>query len=307
MKKIILFADPGIDDAIALLYALRQPSFDILAVVAEYGNTFRRYAVSNSIYLLHEGGRSDIPVFTGAERPITGEAPDVQPTIHGPYGLGDLHPFLITEQPAENIDQLIPLLDQHAEELTIVTLGRLTTLAALFLLYPALMKRIKEFHLMGGAFSVPGNITPFAEANIYDDPAAAKIVVQQAANLTMIPLNVTNEVLYPPEFFFEMEAAGANPLIRRLAEFYQRFNSQENGSMTIPVHDLLTLVALAEPSLFTYSHYRVAIITAEGLSRGMTVADMRPLSEQPPGPYPRIALDVNAPAVLRHVFHLFTA
>lgn len=306
MKKIILFADPGIDDAIALLYALRQPSFDILAVVAEYGNTFRHYAVSNSIYLLKEGGRSDIPVFTGAERPFTGEAPDIQPTIHGPYGLGDLQPFLLIEQPSENIDQLIPLLEQHAEELTIVTLGRLTTLATLFLLYPILMNRIKEFYLMGGAFSVPGNITPFAEANIYDDPAAAEIVVQQASNLTIIPLNVTNDVLYPPGFFTGMEAAGANPLIRRLAEFYQRFNSQENGTSTIPVHDLLTLVALAEPALFSYVHYHIEVITAAGLCRGMTVAYLRLLSEQPAGPLPRIALDVNPSAVLQHVFHIFT-
>lgn len=308
MKKIIIFSDPGIDDAVALLYALLNKQLDVLGIVAEYGNTYRDFAVRNTKYLLKTVEQTHIPVFTGSERSLSGKELIIDPAIHGTYGLGPFKPTDGDEAVPENFFDIIPLLEKHGHELTIVTLGRLTSLATLFLLYPNLMKRIREIYIMAGAFFVPGNISPVAEANVYGDPLAASIVIQQAKELTLFPLNVTHQVLITPQQAISIEEKGGPPLIRPLLDFYYKFYEGHIENIAgSPVHDLVPLVALTNPQFFSFDYYRLYVNESDGISKGMTVADLRPYKVLPSAPIHRVAVEINAANVTSHFQHVITS
>lgn len=137
-------------------------------------------------------------MFLGAEKPITGEEPTFYPEIHGVHGLGPLKPPPMPDLEGslvENFHEVVNLIRQYKGELTIVNVGRLTSLATMFILYSRLMKQVKEIYIMGGAFWVPGDVTAVSEANFYGDPIAAKIVLRYAKNVTIIPLNVTDRAI----------------------------------------------------------------------------------------------------------------
>lgn len=200
MKKVILFADTGIDDSIALIYALKNPEIDLLAVVSGYGNIEREKTYRNVEYLLELAGRTDIPVIAGSTRPLLGEDPVYFPDIHGAEGLGPIRPPIPEERYANrtNFSKLLRLIKDSPDEVTIVNVGRCTSLAIAWYLSPEVMQEVKETYLMGGAFLVPGNATEVAEANFFGDSIAANFVCQNVPNLTIVPLNATREALLTP-------------------------------------------------------------------------------------------------------------
>ncbi|WP_100372959.1 nucleoside hydrolase [Bacillus sp. FJAT-45037] len=292
--KILVFCDPGIDDTIALIYALQHPKIEVVGIVAEYGNTTRKFAFRNIEYLLTLVDKEHIPVIAGAERALSGETPVIQPTIHGDYGLGPFTPPNSEEGLRENFCELLPLLREANDDLTIVTLGRLTTLATLFLLYPNLMSTIKNYHVMGGAFFVPGNVTPVAEANVYGDPVAASIVIKYAKNVTLFPLNITNHVFITPELAEQLNVEGREDILYPILDFYYTFyQSQQPDIPGSPIHDLIPILALTKPHWFTYENKLLHVQKEPGIARGLTLADMRPYEVLPNGPIQRVAIKMD--------------
>lgn len=307
MKKILVFCDPGIDDTIALIYAFQNPEIEVVGIVAEYGNTNRRFAVRNVQYLLSLLGKTDVPVFSGAERALSGEEPVAHPTIHGDFGLGPFTPPDTDETLRENFCDLIQLLEKYGDELTIVTLGRLTSLGMLFLLYPNLMKRITNYHIMGGAFFVPGNVTPVAEANIYGDPTAALIVMKFAKNITLFPLNITDHIYITPELAEQLDVVGCENILYPILDFYYSFyQSQIPDIEGSPVHDLIPMIALTNPDWFTLKNYLIYIQNEAGIARGLTSADMRPYETLPPAPIHKVATNMDNTHFEEHLLDIMT-
>src|SRR5690625_598332 len=131
---------------------------------------------------------------------MTGEKPTFYPEIHGEYGLGPIKPPAATNGVIdENFYEIVEIIKRYGNELTIVNIGRLTSLATMFILYQRLMSNVKDYYLMGGAFWVPGNVTAVSEANFYADPIAANIVLTNAHDVTIIPLNVTEQAVVTPQ------------------------------------------------------------------------------------------------------------
>jgi purine nucleosidase len=306
-KKILIFCDPGIDDTIALIYAFSNPELEVVGIVAEYGNTSRRFAVRNAHYLLKLLGRTEVPVFTGAERALNGEDPVLQQTIHGDYGLGRFTPPNSEDLLKENFHEIIPILIKHKSDLTIVTLGRLTTLATLFLLYPNLMRAINDYYVMGGAFFVPGNVTPVAEANVYGDPVAAHIVMKFAKNVTLFPLNITDHIFITPELAKQLDVPGWGDILYPILDFYYEFYKTQipdiEGS---PIHDLIPMIALTNSDWFTYQNYLIYVQEQAGIARGLTIADMRPYETLPPAPIHRVATKMNDSHFEEHLIEIMT-
>jgi len=302
-KKILLFGDIGIDDTVALTYANLNDEIDIVGVVADYGNVSREDAVSNIYYLFKEFGfREDIPIIRGAEVPMTGEQPTFYPEIHGQHGLGPIIPNNHVV-PFENFLEIVKIIETYKDELIIVNIGRLTSLATMFILYQDLMSTVKEFYIMGGAFWVPGNVTAVAEANFHGDPIAVEIVLTYAHNVTVIPLNATQKAIVTPEMVDYIDHFGKAKIIKPIMDFYYDFYKKRDPSLQGgPVHDALTLMATIHPEVFTFKSYPIKIVKQlEGLARGQSIADTRSYTDMENGERKqRIAFDIDYKMFFHH-------
>lgn len=296
VKKVLLIGDIGIDDTVALIYAHLNEEIEIVGVVADYGNVSREDAMSNIRYLFGLFNfPKDIPVISGAEAPMTGEQPTYYPEIHGVHGLGPIVPDG-PELIIENFFEIVNIIKKYKDELIIVNIGRLTSLATLFILYRSLMDNVKEFYIMGGAFWVPGNVTPIAEANFHADPIAVKIVLSSASNVTVIPLNATQKAIVTPEMIDYVDHFGKAKIFKPLMDFYTKFYLERDPTLQgSPVHDVLTLIAVIHPEMFKFKFYPIEIgQQLEGLTRGLSSADIRPDAQYDEnGKNHRIAFDLD--------------
>ena len=277
-KKVLIFGDIGIDDTIALIYAHFNDEIDIVGVIADYGNVSREDAMSNIRYLFNLFNfPNDIPVISGAEMPMTAELPTYYPEIHGVHGLGPIVPDDY-ELVIENFLEIVNIIKTYKDELIIVNIGRLTSLATLFILYKELMGNVKEIYIMGGAFGVPGNVTPVAEANFHADPVAVKIVLSYASNVTILPLNATQKAIVTPEMVDYIDHFGKAKIFKPLMDFYTEFYQERDPTLQgSPVHDALTLIAVIHPEMFTFESHPIEIEQQlEGLARGQSITVIQP-------------------------------
>ncbi|MEK5207066.1 nucleoside hydrolase [Psychrobacillus sp. FSL H8-0510] len=308
-KKVLLFGDIGIDDTVALIYASLNKDIEIVGIVADYGNVSREDAVSNIYYLMKlfdfPGG---IPVIRGAEVPLTGEEPTFYPEIHGEHGLGPIIPDDKQTVIIENFLEIVQIIENYKDELIIVNIGRLTSLATMFILYRDLMTNVKEFYIMGGAFWIPGNVTTVAEANFHGDPVAVNIVLTYANNVTIIPLNATQQAIVTPEMVDYIEQFGQTKIFKPLMEYYTRFYQERDPSLQgSPVHDALTLIATIYPEIFMFGSYPVIIVDdLGGPSRGQSIADTRPYSNNNGEKTHRIAFKIDYEKFFYHFLSVMT-
>ncbi|MFX3625465.1 MAG: nucleoside hydrolase [Ectobacillus sp.] len=308
MKKVLFFGDPGIDDSLAIIYGLLNPHIEIVGIVTSYGNVTQEQTTRNAAYLVQLNGREDIPIISGATMPFTDELVVYYPEIHGPEGLGPIRPPKSAAAiPIYNFGIIPSIISKYAGELTIVDVGRSTSLAIAFNLWKNMMTYVKEIYIMGGVFLQPGNVTPVAEANMYGDPIAAKIVVRQAKNLTMIPLNVTHKAILHPNVVDYIASHTTIPfkaLIKPIYEYYYAAYKKLNPSIQgTPLHDVVAMSALVNPSFLKYTYREVHVDTSHE-SKGETVADFRPGAKSSGV---RIALDLNEEAFIQDFVQIMTA
>lgn len=283
-QKVLLFGDIGIDDTVALIYSYFNDEIDIVGVVADYGNVPREKALANVRYIRNLLNVSEfIKVISGAEIPMTGEIPQFFPEIHGEYGLGPITPPPIDNGSiVENFFEIIGIIKEYGDELIIVNIGRLTSLATMFILYQELMAKVKGFYIMGGAFWVPGNVTAVSEANFFGDPVAAQLVIKYAHNVTIIPLNVTLQAIVTPQMVDYIDNIGQLDIIKLMLDYYYNYYKKRNPNIQgSPLHDVLTVMAVIREDMLTFKKFPVEIIDKEqGIVRGQSIADIRPYANE---------------------------
>ena len=197
MKRIIIDTDPGIDDAAAILLALASSELSVEAITAVYGNGPVEQCAGNALRILHAAGRSDIPVYRGAAKPLL-RSPNEgwAGHVHGADGLGNtglpLPPISLGQRHA--VLEIIGRVMSSPGEITILALGRMTNVALALSQEPRLAESVAGIIVMGGALSVPGNVSPVASANLYEDPEAAAMVYCSGAPLVQVGLDVCNQV-----------------------------------------------------------------------------------------------------------------
>ena len=193
--KIIFDTDPGIDDAMALLFAHKAPDLELLGVTTVLGNGSIETVTQNALHICQ---RFDIEteVFQGAAAPLLVASDEPPAFVHGDDGLGNIHApdatLALGSQSAASF--IVDTVLKHPTEVTLVAVGRLTNLAMALRINPAIAGLVKEVVVMGGALGSnehTGNVTPVAEANIYGDPHAADIVMTASWPLTLVGLDVT--------------------------------------------------------------------------------------------------------------------
>ncbi|MDY4799197.1 MAG: nucleoside hydrolase [Bullifex sp.] len=288
MTNIILDLDTGIDDTLALLYVIaRRDEFNLLGVTSTFGNVETETSARNSLTILDLFGRTDVPVFIGESAPEGKTSYQVMPyiyRIHGRNGLGDVD-FPRSERKPEDESAssfIMRMIASHPDDLTIVATGPLRNLAEVYRQYPETVKIPHKVISMGGALTVEGNVTPFAEANYYKDPKSASFVFSLPIDLIQIPLDVTERShLYLSGT--EEWKSERGMLIRKMTEFYIGFHKKDFSYL----HDPSAVCAALHPEYFSYLSLPMKI-TDDGRSIGDWLSAI---------PEKKVAVDVRTDCV----------
>ncbi len=294
--KILLDLDTGVDDALALMYlaeARRRRQVDFVGCGTVAGNVEVERTTRNTLKLLELLDLA-IPVAAGAARPLRGPL-HTAPFVHGDDGLADSHLGPPRSRPTGEhaVDQILRMSRVYAGELTILAFGPLTNLGLAFKRDPGLARRLERVVVMGGSLS-GGNASAVAEANVFNDPEAARIVFASGAPVTMVGLDVTREAyleerdLGPLAALDGWRAQLALHFVRYMMAAYQRLGRPAQCIL----HDPLSAGVCLEPDLVTTEYLTVDVETRGELTRGMTVADRRPAPEKAPSV--DVALTVDA-------------
>lgn len=272
-RKIIIDTDPGIDDALAIFYALNSPELDVIGLTTIFGNVDADLTTVNALRLLEIAGRTDVPVAKGALHPLTGNYRGSSGLVHGHDGQANLNLPLPTTQPISQsaAEFIIEQVNKAPGEITLVPIGPLTNLALALRLAPEIASKVKEVVIMGGNIFSVGNATPAAEANILSDPEAADVVLGAEWPITLIGLDVTLKVVMPPAQLAEYSAS-ADPLaqhIGKIGPFYRAFYESVYDIQGFCIHDSTTITYLLAPELFETKQLPIRVET-EGISRGKT-------------------------------------
>jgi uridine nucleosidase len=289
-RKIIIDTDPGIDDSMAIFYALNSPEIELLGLTTIFGNASTEICTINALRLLEIAGRSDIPVYKGAEKPISSERRGSPEFVHGPDGQGNsnLSPPKTSVQNQTALEFLHKTIRDNPGEVTLVPIGPLTNIAELFIHDSTIDQGIKEIILMGGNAISEGNATPTAEANIINDPEAADIVFSANCEISMVGLDVTNKVFMTKEeinILCQFDDPRSEHL-KKIIPFYYDFLSSFFEKEGMPTHDSSAITYLIDRSLFRTLNYPIKVET-EGISRGKTWMGMG-ISRNEGGPSERL-------------------
>lgn len=283
MKRVIIDCDPGIDDAAAIFLALASPELEVVAISTVYGNGPVEVCTANARRILAAAGRSSIPVFQGASKPLLREPNQGWAShIHGDDALGGLASagadagLLPTEAKHASLAILDAVMAAPGE-LTVLALGRLTDLALALALEPAVAESVREMVVMGGAVDVPGNVSAYASANLYEDPEAAAMVYRSGVPIVQVGLDVCNRVTVSPtqlESITKSETAASKLLTsatRFLQESYRRRGLIADGE-GVRYNDMPAVGYLIAPDLFDLVPALVQIETKDEEQRGRSVA-----------------------------------
>jgi len=277
-RRIIIDTDPGIDDAVAILLALASPGeLDVLGIVTVAGNLPLPLTERNARRICELAGRADIPVYAGCARPMLRPLATAA-SIHGetPRDRLLLPEPTMALRPQHGVDFLIETLrDKEAGTITLCALGPLTNIAMALVKAPEVAERIGELIVMGGACFELGNVSPAAEFNIHVDPHAAAIVLDSGVLITMIPLDVTHQVLTTPKRLTALHALGnrCGSAVAALLASFDRKRRASFGSRGRALHDPCVIAYLLRPALFGGREVNIAIETQSPLTLGMTVVD----------------------------------
>lgn len=304
-KKIIIDTDPGVDDAMAILFALKSPEVDLVGLTTVFGNVYTDQATQNALRLVEFAKRPDIPVAQGATLPLVVPLSYVADFVHGADGLGHTHPpppqGQALAKPAAQF--VVEMVMNNPGQITLVAVGPLTNLALALALEPRLVDHVAEVVIMGGAATVGGNVNPAAEANIFHDPHAADLVFTAGWPVTMVGLDVTTKTIMSDAYLDSFKAAGTRTtrFIYDISRFYVDFFHQEVGLAGIHTHDPSAVAYVINPTLFTTERAPVRVIT-EGLAQGQTLLDRQQRWREPNPwtgqPLTNVCLDVDSPRLL---------
>jgi purine nucleosidase len=279
MKKIIIDCDAGVDDALALILAFHSPELQVKAVTAVSGNVPSETVFGNIQKVLSLLQPQQQPLIAkGADRPLKGD-PVYAYAVHGEDGLGGAK---IERREGEEwwqvfpgrADELIPeMARRYPGEMTLIAIAPLTNLALGLQKDPQGMKQLKEVVIMGGAVRTKGNITSYAEFNIFVDPLAAQMVFASGLPITLVPLDVTHQVFLSPRIIEGRVGPRYRPFPRFVIEatgYHSAGFQFRGGSKVFHLHDPLAVGVAIDPNLVSKERLSITVETQPGEFYGRT-------------------------------------
>ncbi len=304
-RKMILDLDTGVDDALAIAYALADPEVDLIGIVSSYGNNLLDVCAENSLKLLELLGHTDIPVFKGLPHSCTTDHFDVMQVskdIHGDNGIGDVElpaPSRALEEQS-GVDFYIEAAHKYGKDLMIIPTGPMTNLAAALKKDPDIANLIGNVTFMGGALTVEGNVTPVAEANINQDPKAADEVMKSNLPLTMVGLDVTLRTLLTKNETKQWRELGtaSGKAFADITDFYiDAYYNLDIDKRGCALHDPLAVGVGIDPSFVSTISLFMKVVYQEGPYYGRTIGDNAKLND--PNPNVKVAVNVDKERYLK--------
>ena len=305
-RPVIIDTDPGIDDAMAILYALASPELDVLGLTTVFGNAPVDVCTANALDLAELAGRHELPIAAGAAGPLVGRFDSPADFVHGPHGRGDLGPATPIGAPADldAADFIVREVTARPGEVTLLAIGPLTNVAHALARHRGLDDELAGIVVMGGNAFCGGNASPAAEANILNDPEAADRVFGARCPVVMVGLDVTESVVMSTADLASIHdlPGTAAAHLAAILPFYQRFYRDRLGLDGIHVHDSTAVSYLLAPERFSWREHPIRVDTGASVCRGKTLpalsvsdheeawADRRPV---------RILTGVDSRAVVR--------
>ncbi|MBI5185180.1 MAG: nucleoside hydrolase [Nitrospinae bacterium] len=325
IKPVIIDTDCGVDDALALVLALRSPELEVMAVTAVSGNVHVDKVVPNVFKVFNALGLEKMHVVAkGAEKPLGKEFEPV-PSVHGEDGLGDADStpmpenIKLDERPAWKV--IVDMAREHPKQITLITVGPMTNLALAIQNDPEGVKNLKEVVAMGGVFFDAGNIRADAEFNVYSDPGAAEQVVKFCKDslllnddknkhvpLTFVGLDVTHKVLLRRGALERAASANSgNKLIQFIRDISRKYMDFYKGNEGLPgcyLHDPLAVAYVINPAFLNVEKHIINVETRGQFTNGMIFPDDRP-TRNPEWRDPKEAVIGVARDVEREAFEEF--
>ncbi len=300
-RVVIIDTDPGVDDALALLLALESPELVVRAITTVAGNVPVELTTANAHRILTVARPVPRPpVARGADRPLVRPLQTAS-HVHGEDGLGGISllrgpegrlMYPVGDPPPWRLDAvetILALLGEHPGKMTLIAIGPLTNLALALRRDPARFSRVREMIIMGGAVSVPGNVTPTAEFNFHVDPEAAREVLTSGLPVTLIPLDVTRKAVLSAEAIRTLGRLGGE--VGRFIEAFSRvgleFARRVEKEKGITLHDPLAVAAAMAEELFAFAPLSLDVETEDEATRGKVLVSGSSL------PNCRVAVDVR--------------
>jgi len=319
MENIILDCDPGIDDAIAIILALKSKNCKIKAITTVAGNTYSEVGTGNVIKLFYLLGIDWFaierpPIAEGSKLPLSGRMNFAgSKQVHGLDGFGNTEDLfdeykipkkIQTEYDA--MDLIDSTVSESEEPITLVTLGPLTNIARVIEKDPSIIRKLKKVIIMGGAIEVPGNVSPGAEFNIYTDPEAARTIFLSGLPILLVPLDVTKRYTLTKNDISEIIDVDSpvTNFINKALSYYMRITRIREGfeEDACFLHDALAMgIAIDERLRKTIKtkRYFVDVETKGLLSSGQTIADRRRVPEFKEYGATDICLDIDFPKFVK--------
>ncbi len=269
-----------------LLLALgAREELNILGVTAVGGNVPLASTERNARMICELAGHSDVAVYAGCPGPMVRRLVTAE-HVHGRSGIDGIEMFEPARavQAQHGVTFLVETLRAAAENsVTLVATGPLTNVAMAFALDPAVVTKVREIVIMGGAMREGGNATPSAEFNVLVDPHAAHVVLHCARPIVVMGLDVTHQVLATRARIERLRALGTRPALAAcgLLEFFGRHDSAKYGFDGAPLHDPCTVAYLLQPALFEARHCNIEVETGSELTLGHTAVDFWGVSDRP--------------------------
>jgi len=293
-QKIIIDTDPGIDDAMAIHFAFAHPGLQVLGLTSIFGNVYIEQATRNALFLAEQAAYP-AKVAEGAARPMAMVMNPPSHDVHGDEGFGTL-PAVAPTAMADPRPAHIFLSETcraHSGEVILCPVGPLTNIARLLDYDPEITNHVKKLVIMGGAVDCPGNVSPFAEANIWNDPHAADQVFAAGWDIDLIGLDITRKITCNAGHFQQIAASSPElgGFLEKITGFYIDFYHGVVGEQVCLMHDPTAVIAITDPGLITFEETPLEVIT-EGERIGQTA---RASSS---GRHPvRVAVEVDIEAV----------
>ena len=296
-KKLIIDADTGSDDAVAILMALRDPRVEVLGITVVSGNVPLKQGIINTLSTA-ELCDVDVKVFAGADKPLTREYLEIYTLdefqkhvqalspdsvsgqcVHGVDGMGDIgvEPQNKNYEEQDAIDYLVNSFNNNPNEITLVTLGPLTNIAKAIKKDPSITDKIEHCYVMGGTSDGSGNVSAAAEYNIWVDPEAAQIVFNSGLAITMVGWDNS----YKYAMLKDKEINDLKSLKTKYADFCVDIQKtlieltySSYGFYGFDLPDPITMaIALDNNIILESQQLHVLVDIRDGITRGQTIVD----------------------------------
>ena len=301
MHKIILDTDPGVDDAMAIAYAFVHPDIELLGLTTVFGNINIDFATRNAQFILETLGATDVPVAKGASIPsVQAPLPHAE-FVHGVDGIGNVYPGTTpnvaslvdielnqqarhaTIEPQDAADFIIASAKAQPGEITLVAVGPLSNIVEALRREPALPSLVAGLVVMGGTVDEPGNVSPLAEANFYNDPHAADALMAAEWPMTVVGLDVTHQIMIRDSDLSTLDAKAGKTgqLIWQSSRFYVDFYVNKGAAKGKPelepqcaMHDAAAIAYLLIPDAFVVES-GAARVVPDGMAAGQLALDRK--------------------------------